>query len=198
MAKPRPVTGIDPKGKLAANARRILAVRIEEVYSYEAAIGDPANVTELHDMRIACKRLRYLLEIFDVAFREDLEPYVEVVKELQDVLGDIHDCDVQVPMLREHLEWLEEREAEALAGLAARGPAAGGGPRTPAEVESAFDAFRASLEESRRGDERIGVHALIARRERERVELYERFLEMWRELKRDRFRQRLETVVGIR
>ena len=69
--------------------------------------------------------------------------------------------------------------------------------RTPEEVESAFDAFRASLEESRRSDERIGVHALIARRERERVELYERFLEMWRELKRERFRQRLETVVGI-
>jgi hypothetical protein len=198
MAKPRPVRGIDPKGTLAANARRILAVRIEEVYSYESAIGDPANVTELHDMRIACKRLRYLLEIFDVAFKEDLEPYVDVVKDLQDVLGDIHDCDVQVPMLREHLEWLEEREAEAVTGLAGAGTRAGGGPRTPAEVETAFDAFRASLEESRRGDERIGVHALIALRERERVALYARFLEMWRELKHDRFRRRLEKVLGIR
>jgi hypothetical protein len=198
MAKPRPVEGVDPKGKLAANARRILAVRIEEVYSYEGAIGDPGNVTELHDMRIACKRLRYLLEIFDVAFKEDLEPYVDVVKDLQDLLGDIHDCDVQVPMLREHLEWLEEREAEAVTGLAADGPGPGEGPRTPAEVESAFDAFRASLERSRRGDERIGVHALIARREREREELYGRFLETWRVLKHDRFRARLETVVGIR
>ncbi|HMO01331.1 MAG TPA: CHAD domain-containing protein, partial [Miltoncostaeaceae bacterium] len=64
MAKPRPVTGLDPDRRLRPNARRILQVRIDEVYAYDGLVADPANVTELHDMRIACKRLRYLLEIF--------------------------------------------------------------------------------------------------------------------------------------
>jgi hypothetical protein len=67
-----------------------------------------------------------------------------------------------------------------------------------ARFEAAFDAFRGSLDAGRRGDERIGIHALIARRERERVELYERFLETWRRLKVERFRHRLESDVGLR
>lgn len=189
--------GIKPNGHLAPNARRILKVRIAEAYSYEWAITDPERVRELHDMRIACKRLRYLLEIFDVAFREDLEPFVEVVKDLQDVLGDIHDCDVQIPMLREHLDWLEEQEARAALALAAA-PRLTARPRSAKAIEDALGTFRASLDQTARGDERIGIHALIARRERERREQYERFLDMWRTLKTERFRQRLESVVGIR
>src|SRR6185503_3669830 len=80
MAKPRPVEGLDASKRLRPNARRILAVRIDEVWSYEHAVLDPAAVTELHDMRIAFKRLRYLIEIFGLAFEEDLKPYLERVK----------------------------------------------------------------------------------------------------------------------
>ncbi len=198
MAKPRPVPGIDPSGRLTPNARRILTVRIGEVYANEWAITDPARVAELHDMRIACKRLRYLLEIFDVAFTADLTPHVETIRDLQDLLGDIHDCDVQVPMLRGHLAWLEERETEALSALAEARPPEPRIAGDAARVEAAFDAFRGSLDAARRGDERIGIHALIARRERERVELYERFLDTWRRLKVERFRHRLESDVGLR
>ena len=113
MAKPRPVSGLDPDRRIRPNARKVLAVRIDEVYSYDGLVADPANVTELHDMRIACKRVRYLLEIFAIAFDEDLEPFIDEVKGLQDLLGDIHDCDVQVPMLEDHIAWLAGREGEA-------------------------------------------------------------------------------------
>jgi CHAD domain-containing protein len=103
VAKLRRIKGLAPEKGLRPNARRILAVRIDEVYAYDPHIRDPANVIELHDMRIACKRLRYLMEIFGVAFSADLDPFVDRVTILQDILGDIHDCDVQVPMLEEHL-----------------------------------------------------------------------------------------------
>lgn len=49
----------------------------------------------------------------------------------------------------------------------------------------------------RRADERIGVHALIGRRRRERQELYARFMDEWRRLKTERFRPRLESALGI-
>ena len=107
MAKPRQVAGVRPHKRVRPNARRILAVRIDEVWAYGDDVRDPGRVTELHDMRIAFKRLRYLLEIFDVAFAADLEPFIDEVKDLQDVLGDVHDCDVQVPLLEEHLAMLE-------------------------------------------------------------------------------------------
>lgn len=201
MAKPRPVTGLHPDRRLRPNARRILQVRIDEVYSYDGLVADPANVTELHDMRIACKRLRYLLEIFGIAFEADLEPFLEEVRGLQDLLGDIHDCDVQIPMLQGHLRWLTEREGGAarrlVAETAASRPRRGATGAPKPASEAAFRAFERRLETGRRGDERIGVHALIARRRRERDELYRRFLDTWRRLKAERFRPRLHAALGI-
>src|SRR5918995_7290477 len=132
MAKPRPVSGLDPDRRIRPNARKVLAVRIDEVYSYDGLVADPANVTELHDMRIACKRVRYLLEIFAIAFDEDLEPFIDEVKGLQDLLGDIHDCDVQVPMLEDHIAWLAGREGEAARRLVQRSTAR----RRPADAAS--------------------------------------------------------------
>jgi hypothetical protein len=198
VAKPRRVTGLDPDRRLRPNARRILQVRIGEVYGYDGLVADPANVTELHDMRIACKRLRYLIEIFGIAFDADLEPFLDEVKGLQDLLGDIHDCDVQIPMLERHLAWLSEREGGAARRLVAQTTASRPRRRSgrPAS-EAAFRAFERQLEPGRRGDERVGVHALIARRRRERDELYARFLDEWRRLKAERFRPRLHAALGI-
>lgn len=198
MAKPRPVTGLDADRRLRPNARRILAVRIAEVYAYDGLIADPANVSELHDMRISCKRLRYLLEIFAIAFPGNLMPFIDEVKGLQDILGDIHDRDVQVPMLHDHLEWLEEREHLAAQRLVAQSmEEREGAMRRRRASEAAFREFRDRLDVGRRGDERVGVHALINRRRTERVELYARFLDEWRRLKHERFRARLEEALGL-
>ena len=196
MAKPRPVTGLHPDRRLRPNARRILAVRIDEVYSYDGVVADPSNVTELHNMRIACKRLRYLLEIFAVAFEPDLEPFIDEVKSLQDLLGDIHDCDVQIPMLEDHLAWLSAREGGAAQRLVTE-TATARRRRSGPPSEAAFRAFAKRLEVGRRGEERLGVHALIGRRRRERDELYREFLDAWRRLKTARFRPRLEAALGI-
>jgi CHAD domain-containing protein len=193
MAKPRPVAGVRTTDRLRPNARRILAVRIEEVFQYDGTVADPTRVTELHDMRIACKRLRYLLEIFDIAFRADLDPFLEQVKDLQDILGDIHDRDVQVPMLEAHLEWLDAREAQALAATVAA-PAR---RLRGTSHEAAFERFRAQIEGAWRSDERPGIHALIAIRREQREALYARFLDEWRQMKRQRFRARLEAALGI-
>lgn len=171
MAKPRPVPGIDPSEPMRPNARRILRVRIDEVWSYEPHIRDPARVRELHDMRIACKRLRYLLEIFEVAFPGDLTWAIEQVRELQDLLGDIHDRDVQVPMLEEHLLRLDDREAHR--------------------------ARRRQIELSRRTDERPGILTLISRGKGERDELHAEFLRRWARLRDERFRKRLERALGL-
>lgn len=197
MAKPLPVRGLDPDRRLRPNARRILAVRIAEVYSYDGLVADPTKITELHDMRIACKRLRYLLEIFGVAFGPDLRPFTEEVAGLQDLLGDIHDCDVQIPMLEEHLAWLSGRESGAAQRLVSAAATGGGRRRIQPASENAFLAFRRELEIGRRGGERIGVHALIGRRRRERDALYARFIDEWRRLKSERFRPRLHAALGI-
>ena len=48
-------------------------------------------------MRIAAKRLRYVLEITESCFGEEAVAARRAAKELQTILGDIHDCDVMLP-----------------------------------------------------------------------------------------------------
>ena len=60
--KARDVKGLDPAGPLADNVERIARTRLDELFSFAPAVLDPRNVRELHDMRIAAKRLRYVLE----------------------------------------------------------------------------------------------------------------------------------------
>ena len=196
MAKPLPIDGLDPDRRLRPNARRILATRIGEVWAYGPAVTHPGRVRELHDMRIACKRLRYLLEIFAIAFDDDLEPFIDGVRGLQDLLGDIHDGDVQIPMLEEHLAWLGQREGGAARLLVAEASSRRRRREGPPS-EAAFRAFARKLEVGRRGDERLGVQVLIGRRRRERDVVYARFLDEWRRLKSERFRPRLEAALGI-
>ena len=49
---------------LASNAPLMLHTRLEELYEFAPYISDPTRVDELHNMRIAAKRLRYTMEIF--------------------------------------------------------------------------------------------------------------------------------------
>jgi len=111
MAKAIPIHKLtDPNAPLLASAA-VIRVRLGEVMEYAPAILDPANVTELHDMRIATKRLRYTLEVFAPALPpEQITPVLKMVADLQERLGAIHDCDVLVPLLEETLTREEERE----------------------------------------------------------------------------------------
>ena len=48
-------------------------------------------------MRIAAKRLRYVLEITGPCFGPEAKAARDAAKRLQGVLGEIHDCDVMLP-----------------------------------------------------------------------------------------------------
>ena len=95
--KARKIASLDPGGPLGPNARRIVATRLEELHSLaeEALVRDATEAQ--HDMRIATKRLRYALEILGPCIGEMAEPARLAAKELQSVLGDLHDCDVIMP-----------------------------------------------------------------------------------------------------
>ena len=111
--KARKVKGLDPVGPLADNAQRIVSVRLDELCSFMPEARDPDQVQPLHDMRIAAKRLRYVLEVTHVCFGPYAKEAVKRAKELQDLLGDIHDCDVQVPEVLGLMERLREEDVAA-------------------------------------------------------------------------------------
>jgi CHAD domain-containing protein len=110
--KARKVKYLDPSASFGTNGARIVAVRTQEVLDLANAAQDPLNVKALHDLRIAAKRLRYLLELTGPD-----EP-VKQLKRLQDLLGEIHDCDVQLPPLRALARETGDPEAVGLRTLA--------------------------------------------------------------------------------
>lgn len=93
----RKIAGIDPAAPLGPNARRIVATRLEELHSLAEKALAPDAAGAQHDMRIAAKRLRYALEIVGPCIGETAEPARRAAKDLQSVLGDLHDCDVIMP-----------------------------------------------------------------------------------------------------
>ncbi len=183
IVRPRRVKRLDPQGALADNAERIVLTRLDELCGFVPAVLDPRAVRELHDMRIAAKRLRYVLEVTaDACFGPYARTAAKRAKELQDLLGEIHDCDVQLP--RVEALALELRDADA-AELRSR---AGDAPDLDPQL-----AVRLPHGDSWRGLITLEIY-LRARRDL----LYERFTAFWRELERDGFRARLEYAVRER
>ena len=103
MSKAWPVPGIDPAGTLAENARKILAVRTAEYFSYSPIVDIPEAVEQLHALRIAAKRLRYTLELFRDVFGRRGETLIDQVKAVQEDLGEIHDHDVRLDLIAAEL-----------------------------------------------------------------------------------------------
>jgi CHAD domain-containing protein len=90
------IDGLEPSLELAYAARRIIAVRVGELYSLAPAALDEHNPTALHELRIAAKRLRYVLEIVGFCLDESAAEATRRVRKLQTVIGEIHDYDVML------------------------------------------------------------------------------------------------------
>lgn len=89
---------------LYLHARDSIQPRLEEFLAYDEIVPQPERVTELHAMRIAAKRLRYTLEAFSPLYANGLKPWLPGVRDHQETLGAIHDCDVWSAFLPEFLE----------------------------------------------------------------------------------------------
>ena len=98
--KARKVKGLDPDATFLENAEKIVAVRREELDQLARMAQDPREVKALHDARIAAKRLRYLYEITEPCFGDEAREGARFARGLQDVLGEIHDCDVMSERIR--------------------------------------------------------------------------------------------------
>jgi CHAD domain-containing protein len=80
--------------RLAEVLAELVLAQAAELEGALAAVRGPLDVGGAHAARIAAKRLRYSLEPLRGSARADAEPVVARLKELQDVLGELHDAHV--------------------------------------------------------------------------------------------------------
>jgi hypothetical protein len=173
--KARKVKALEPDGPLADSAERIILVRLDELCGFMPRAADPDEVVALHDMRIAAKRLRYILEITGPCFGPYAKTATKLTKELQDLLGEIHDCDVQIPEIAEFGERLLAEDAAAL----------------HAEPD-------ADPKQAPHARDHAGVALLQAHLRARRLVLFDQFRELWGGYERKGFRARLEYAVTER
>ncbi len=191
MARARTINGLKPNGTVRANARKIIAVRSAEFFAFAPYLADPASVTELHDMRIAAKRLRYTLELFKDALDPDAAACITLVKDFQEVVGDIHDHDVLVDILRAHLETLNAERAQALAILAIAST-------HDESIDALKERCRAFVTDSAWVAEQAAIAAAIARATRARHERHTYLVAQWAEWQAAGLRERLEVLAVAR
>ena len=119
----------DPAVPAIALAQKFIFKRFKQVLKRGQAIGEDTPDEALHNLRIDCKKLRYLLEFFASLFPKDkMDKLIGYMKKLQDNLGNFNDLSVQQQELLTYLNEVLSRSrradrllcAAAIGGLIAR------------------------------------------------------------------------------
>lgn len=168
MARATEALGVDPQDSLLSNAELIIRTRVDDLIIWERAIPDPNNVYELHQMRIAAKRLRYTMELFAPFYSTDFKDALEQIKAIQEHLGNIHDADVLVPQLQAHLQQ---------------------GLKVSAKQAIREGVYSSDLEAA------TGLLIICRRKKDERKATYRHFLGEWRQLRKTGFIENLKLII---
>jgi CHAD domain-containing protein len=182
MAKARPITGLDAQASVATNARLIAQARLKDLYHWDRSVDNPYSIRELHDLRIAAKRLRYTFEVFEEVLPEASKAIVNELTQIQDELGALHDSDVMIALLRMCLA-NQDSGAASSAKHASRGKKA----LVPADMaEHLLDSSAALTAE-----QRDGLEQYLRQQEDQRTLYYNDFRQHWYQLQARDFRREI-------
>lgn len=151
-----------------AHAERQILARLDGLLALESSLADPQDIGQHHALRIAAKRLRYTVEICRPAYSGRIDDILSAIKQVQTLLGAIHDCDVWDAYLHAYLESQQKRIVH-LYGHA--------GP---------LDRLR------------VGIDGLRRDRQAERARLFEQLVAYWYDLGEHGFWDSLVELVRLR
>jgi CHAD domain-containing protein len=100
MAKAKPIPDLTADDAYAEAAAKVVSVRGAELAAHAQGVLDTGDIERVHDMRVATRRLRATLEIFEPCF--PAKAYAQAlteVKRLADALGERRDRDVAIAAL---------------------------------------------------------------------------------------------------
>jgi CHAD domain-containing protein len=152
MAKARDIPGLHADLSYREAAARTVAVRAQELFEHAEGVLDTSDIERVHDMRVASRRLRAVLEIYEPCFpRKALDDVLVEVKAVADTLGERRDPDVHLAALEEFAEAVADRPGVEVFA-----------ERVRAEQGQGNEALAAALAEIERTDLRGRLAALSA------------------------------------
>lgn len=117
MASARKVE-LDCEASFGAAAKGVVKVRAKEVFKQADGVLDLGEVEHVHDMRVATRRLRAALEVFEDCFpRKRHRKALKKVKALADALGERRDADVEIELLEGLIGKVATEDRQALEAL---------------------------------------------------------------------------------
>ena len=117
MAAARKVK-LDCEASFSQAAARVVKVRSKEVFEHSEGVLDLSDVERVHAMRVATRRLRAALEVFEPCFpKKRHRKALKKVKSLADALGERRDADVEIALLENLVESAAEADRGALLAL---------------------------------------------------------------------------------
>ena len=117
MAPARKVE-LDCEASFSQAAVRVVKVRSKEVFEHSKGVLDLSDVERVHAMRVATRRLRAALEVFEPCFPEKRHrKALKKVKSLADALGERRDADVEISQLEGLAKEVAETDRGALLAL---------------------------------------------------------------------------------
>ena len=121
MAKARDVEGLLPQTPYGLAAATTVRVRAEELFDHAEGVLDTSEIERVHDMRVATRRLRAVLEIYEPCFpRKAWRDVLGDVKALADALGERRDPDVHLAQLEEFAAAVKDADRPGIEVFAER------------------------------------------------------------------------------
>ena len=105
----------------AEAAARTVRVRARELFAHAEGVLDTDDIERVHDMRVATRRLRAALEVFEPCFEpKAFKRALKEVKKLADALGARRDPDVHIEEMGALARELGVAGADGVKALMAR------------------------------------------------------------------------------
>jgi CHAD domain-containing protein len=118
MAKPRDIPELSTGVTFREAAALAVETRAEEVFEHAANVLDTDDIERVHDMRVATRRLRAAMEIFEQCFpKKEFKRALRDVKDLADTLGERRDPDVHIAELERIVAALTRDDARGIRSL---------------------------------------------------------------------------------
>jgi CHAD domain-containing protein len=121
VARARTVDGLHAQLPLELAAARTVRVRTDELFDHLRLAGGDPDADTVHDIRVATRRLRAVLEVYAPCFaKRELRPVLRDVKALADAFGARRDPDVQLLALDGFAAAVKEADRPGVEAFAAR------------------------------------------------------------------------------